>query len=299
METPYSAALLQRPAKSPYAAEHDVTFSAHTFCKLILLPWFIFMLGFSLMCFRMHVNHEGLTWFLVLAIFFIVVILAIKAIQTCAVEATLSSAAVKLHPLMFVTGLGMWIAGLVGGQMVFRDFELYYDMIDLASYDSIDPAHTMGETLMDAGRVFFTRNSTVDVSKIGVFQHGDAHCVAPIISSKATYANYDFWAVGTNCCSIHHKTSHCQDWRNVEVHGGVRVMKENMQEYYRMAVQQAESEYNIQAIHPIFFQWVADPIVEVNDHRERGIKEYLMGSLLALGVLCAIPVIAVICSTMK
>jgi len=47
--------------------------------------------------------------------------------------------------------------------------------------------------------------------------------------------------------------------------------------FFRLAVQQAQSAYQIKAIHPLFFHWVADPVAETFSLQQEAFKVYMLG----------------------
>lgn len=131
---------------------------------------------------------------------------------------------------------------------------------------------------MDAGEIQFIPGSHLDLAKSFGFKNGDTYCVAPVVGPKkgnATQQTYDFWAVGTNCCSGHTADFHCGEYSNRNAHKGLRFMRDDIRGYLRLAVQEAEASYNIKATHPIFMYWMEHPSDEVNAFREDGYKNLL------------------------
>merc|ERR1719330_1963507 len=100
------------------------------------------------------------------------------------------------------------------------------------------------------------------------------YCVAPI--ARGTAPTYDFWAVGTNCCSKQ-GSFRCGSYRNHMARGGLRWLRSADRPYFRLAVQQAEATYNISAVHPLFFDWVEDPQETVQTWRAAAMHSFLSG----------------------
>jgi len=186
------------------------------------------------------------------------------------------------------------VLAVVFGDMNFwYNMQPFYDIENLNTYPSVDPSKDKGQQLMDAGRVYFTDGSKLDFSKAMAFKNLDLYCVAPIVLGKALLTSYDFWAVGVNCCSGAQSDFRCGEYNNPHARSGLRLMKDSQRPFYRLAVQQAESAYQIKAEHPLFFVWMQDPIAEVNSYRDDGFKYYLLGIFTHLAfsifvVVCAV-----------
>jgi len=114
------------------------------------------------------------------------------------------------------------------------------------------------------------------------FKNIDTYCVAPITSTpfankSAKLDTYDFWAVGVNCCSGVASDFRCGEFNNPAAHSGLRLMDEKDRSYFRVAVQQAEAAYNLQATHPLFFYWAEDTHLEWQGYWDYGNKYYNVG----------------------
>merc|ERR550537_1829450 len=71
----------------------------------------------------------------------------------------------------------------------------FYDIENLNTYPSVNPARERGQQLMDAGRVYFADGTGLDMKKAMGFKNLDLYCVCPIVNGNAQLASYDFWAV--------------------------------------------------------------------------------------------------------
>jgi len=56
-------------------------------------------------------------------------------------------------------------------------------------------------------------------------------------------------------------------------------MREDQRSFYRLAVQQAEANYNIQARHPLFFYYVEDAASELSAYLQESYQYFLLGLL--------------------
>jgi uncharacterized protein with PQ loop repeat len=154
------------------------------------------------------------------------------------------------------------IGGFILGMLNYTtNMEKYYSLNSLGTYTNINPAHVVGEQLVDAGRITFEKDVHLDLSHSMGFKDADMYCVAPIVSpntSKSTY--WDFWAVGKNCCSGTAADYHCKGFQDALNMGGIRLLNDADRPFYRLAVQQAEATYKITTHKPLFFLWEWEPI---------------------------------------
>jgi len=161
----------------------------------------------------------------------------------------------------------MFVAGtFVGSRNYDRLFKKYYMITDLKIAKGIDASITPGQNVMDAGIIEFKPGNVFDARMSWHFKHRDLYCVAPILthSTPPLQQTYDFWAVGKDCCAVGASDFRCGSWGHSQAKSGVRLMDDDAADYYRLAVQQAESLYGISAPRPIFLEWATDPIAEVN-----------------------------------
>eukprot|EP00405_Crypthecodinium_cohnii_P013348 CAMPEP_0206429512 /NCGR_PEP_ID=MMETSP0324_2-20121206/6283_1 /ASSEMBLY_ACC=CAM_ASM_000836 /TAXON_ID=2866 /ORGANISM="Crypthecodinium cohnii, Strain Seligo" /LENGTH=243 /DNA_ID=CAMNT_0053895203 /DNA_START=438 /DNA_END=1169 /DNA_ORIENTATION=+ len=173
------------------------------------------------------------------------------------------------------------LSGLVVGNYNFlQHSEIFYDVMALNSYDAIDPSKVQGQEFMDAGRMNFVNGTRVDLARAMSFRNMETYCVAPISNaaadSNATLSNYDFWAVGKDCCSLTlgDVAFQCGPVNNQKARGGIRLMRNEERAFYRLAVQQAESSYQIKATHPLFFHWVEDPVDQTYQYQREAFQNY-------------------------
>lgn len=204
--------------------------------------------------------------------------------------------------------LGVLMATLIGftwGDHIHTRFIMpHEDLVNLNNYPSVDPGKYTGQQLMDAGQIEFVAGSRLDLSKSIGFKNEDIYCVAPIVGpdqsggNASKLATYDFWAVGTNCCSGHAPDYHCGEFNNPSAHKGLRLMRDDTRNFFRLAVQEASAAYNIEANHPVFMYWMTNPASEVNAYKEDGYNAFYIGvGFFGLGMLALIitPALLQIC----
>lgn len=204
--------------------------------------------------------------------------------------------------LLLVTVIA-WIAGFAYGDSIYAaNFKPYNDLSNLNIYPSVDPGLYKAQQLMDAGQIEFLPGSHLDLTRSYGFKNEDIYCVAPIVGPKQnktnnkTLAQYDYWAIGTNCCSAHITDYHCGEYSNVNAHKGLRLMNDGMRGYFRLAVEEATAAYGIKAPQPIFVYWMESPADELHAYNEDGFKSMETGIIVSLLVLVGIVAFTVICA---
>lgn len=148
---------------------------------------------------------------------------------------------------------------------------------------------------MDAGSVHFTNSSFVLMQRSVAFQDLHTYCVAPITSTKAPLASYDFWAVGVDCCSETAADFRCGEYNNPNAHVGLRVLNDEQRSFFRLAVQQAEARYAIKATHPLFFYWGENAAADTQALHDDAIKYMLIAMMAYFAFQLVCVLLAVLC----
>lgn len=253
--------------------------------QCFLIPWSLFCLMHAVMSFQVHYARPYLCYTLCGC-----GLLAVIVSGGFAIASTVSKLRAEQfrHPnwhwFLFLTMVVAWVLGIIlGGLNFWTNMQPYYNYRNLNHYHLVNPATTRGQQLMDAGRVYFTNMTRLDLRRAMGFRNLDTYCVAPITIQGANtllpLASYDFWAVGLGCCSGNAADFHCGDYKNPKAHHGLRLLRDDQRSFFRLAVQQAESAYGIKATHPLFFYWNEDNDAEMNTFRDEGYKYFLIGML--------------------
>lgn len=241
----------------------------------ILAPWLLFVGTFWVLSFTFNYRYPFTAHVLALggfALAGIMFFLGFRARQKAA-----EGMWYKFTAIAFFAAA---LFGCLSGDMNFRyNMEIYYDLTNLNSYTSVDTNHDKGQEIMDAGSAYFVDGTGLDLRKAMSFKNVDQYCVAPIATGLMQPPSYDFWAVGVNCCNGPTSAFQCGEYNNPYARSGLRLVHDYERQFFRLAVQQAEAQYNIKATHPIFFHWMQDPVREINRYRDAGYKYCFLGVL--------------------
>jgi len=239
----------------------------------LVLPWIAFCVMFAGMSFSLHYRTPSYAIGLVLLGFPAAAIAAAFAFR-----ARQRGRDGMWYTFLAAALLVATLAAFFFGQMNFTFYmQVFYDMENLNTYPSVNPARERGQELMDAGRVHFSDGTGLDMRKAMSFKSSDVYCVVPIVHGEEELTSYDFWAVGVNCCSGLSSDFRCGEFNNPHARSGLRLMADDQRPFFRLAVQQAESAYSIRATHPLFFTWLQDPAAEMHAYRDSGFRCYLLG----------------------
>lgn len=248
----------------------------------IFAPSLLFTALFALMSFSFHFKHPTLAWTIVL--FALAAVLAMAA--DARYERLRAQGGLK-EPMWFnftvASLLFAWTVGTVSGNAnYYYNMEPFYGTLNMNNYPSIDPSRDSGSQLSDAGIGFFADGVGLDRSRAMSFKADDLYCVTPIVNGDQPPRgeSYDFWAVGLNCCGELTSDFRCGEFQNPHARSGLRLVSAYQRRYYRLAVQQAEAAFGIQAKHPIFFYWLQDPVAEMNRWEDDGIRYFVLGSFV-------------------
>jgi hypothetical protein len=246
----------------------------------VVLPWMVFVGVFALVSLPTHYNSPNTTFIGCGIILAVVLVLGTKALS--AWRSNSGGVEVKWNTLLFLSSLLAWVVAGACGQMNFLiNIKPFMDIENLNEYTSVDPSTAHGQLMMDGGRIHFVGGAQLDLNKSASFRNDDYFCVAPITKAGAgALEAYDFWAVGFNCCTGRNDFKCGDNATSTVAMSGLRLMRPEHQGFYRLAVQQAEAAYNIQARHPIFLHWLQDPTAAIEEYANRGYGYLLLAFLV-------------------
>lgn len=183
--------------------------------------------------------------------------------------------------------LAACLGGIIGS-LIWRNMLLpYHQMSRLQAYSSVSPRIVSGERIQDAGIVVFNESAGVDRTKTGCLQGKTVYCVAPVVTggqviygTPAT-ASHDMFVAGTNCCQCPGEFR-CGDWNKPSgAVGAVRILDSSKIEAYRLAAERWGAMYGKAVVHPLFFEWVADPVERWAELRRRALRLGLLAVIAA------------------
>lgn len=239
----------------------------------VFFPFFMFASLYCTMSFKYHYKHPGHCW--LLAAFYLCIAGIIGYLAKRA-----RSKDREPRWLMFTAGSVLFaiVTAVVFGNMNYRlNLMPYYEIDALNTYPSVNPANDYGQELMDAGRVYFADGAGLDMKMATSFKDTDLYCVTPIVTGDEKLSHYDFWAVGINCCSGVSPDFRCGQFNNPKARSGLRLVWDGERPFFRLAVQMAAAQFNLNAPHPLFFHWIQDPVAELDDYLQAGWRYYLLG----------------------
>lgn len=160
----------------------------------------------------------------------------------------------------------------ISGVVAYRSFySMYWLSHNSHSYVNVLPSEAAA-AYGDAGKLIFSEDARLVVSKALGYKDGLVYCIAPIQDDAD--GKIQFWAAGQDCCGARGSFS-CDDAWDSKAHAGVVLPPEAG---YLEAVHQAEAAFGLEAAkEPVFVRWVVDP--------ERvELKNFLFGNGILVGV---------------
>lgn len=263
--------------------------------QCLMMPWLLFCLIFAVMSF-LRGKKPSICWATVGVCSALVLIFAGTAASVLYNKITYLHVREPTWVVFLAISLiaAVCMAVLLGCINFPVYLKPYLDLDGLAHYYAVDPSISTSVELADAGRVEFNESAVLDLRRSMGFKNLDTYCVAPISIRRTdgtlpSLSEYDFWAVGLDCCSGNTADYHCGEYANPSAHGGLRLIDEDQQAFFELAVDQAAATYQLKASSkPLFFYWVEDATAEMNSFRDHGIKYYLIGVMahFAWQMLC-------------
>eukprot|EP00929_Paragymnodinium_shiwhaense_P008116 TRINITY_DN112051_c0_g1_i1.p1 TRINITY_DN112051_c0_g1~~TRINITY_DN112051_c0_g1_i1.p1 ORF type:complete len:326 (+),score=69.97 TRINITY_DN112051_c0_g1_i1:92-1069(+) len=249
----------------------------------LLVPWLLYLVVSALVGFSMPVNQPVL---------FHALLLACSVFVVCTGYFCYHSWRLKAHggggggpptwaAFLFLSSvMAFWLAYGVGSWSFSSNMAPYLEIMNLNAYPSVDPKNYTGQQMMDMGQVTFSQGSHIDVSKAMGFRSFDTYCVAPVVTGSGEMSVYDFWAVGINCCESRGDGYNCGEFSNAKARSGLRLMRDDLRSFFRLAVKQAEAEHKIQTQQPVFLYWMEDTAAELQAYTQAALSSWIAGAII-------------------
>lgn len=177
------------------------------------------------------------------------------------------------------------VAGVLCGNSIYTKFiKSFYEVQDLNVATGVNPMRDRGSDNLDSGVFNFVPGTIYDDTRSWHFKKATVYCVAPIITNVSSFpgsGQYDYWAAGTDCCSLAASDFRCGAWASQTATSGIRLTDSKELGFYQLAVQQAASLYDITAPNPIFVRWSQDPLLEVGGWMQQAFKLFVLMCLFA------------------
>jgi len=249
----------------------------------VFIPWGVFVFTSGVCGFSLQYTHPNIAKALIgLMIMFwlVTVVVAIRA-RRGNPDPTWYTYLAIMTTIMLLSGIGC------GLDMYYTHVEPYLELSDLKVTKNVDAIRAHGEHYMDTGIIYFNQGNDIDSQKTSHFKLGTMYCVAPIVTNGLApeTQSYDFWVVGKDCCAVGASDFRCGAWSLGGAHAGIRVMNDEDTAYYRLAVDQGLTTYNIMSKHPLFFELAVDPLTDIAIWNRRCYRNYLFSNGVSF-VLC-------------
>jgi len=270
---------------------------------VIVVPYLVFLYLLTSFGFGLHDYSARITWGIggfTILLCFMAIWTANRKYSSRPHRATWTI--IQAILLSFATGTGI----ILGDYLYWTYMHDTYQFHKLNPYVNIDPSRVKGTSIMDAGQVYFKEGTFVATEEALAFEMKDIYCVAPIVRkpvvdhfveegedaiANSHSGSVDFWAVGVNCCMPSGERFRCYDTKNASARSGLRLIRDDLRPFFKLAVDGWSAQYKTAVNHPLFFYWVNDPLAEVGAPVVHANMEYMYfcwGYFLLNIVLCYI-----------
>lgn len=286
-------------AKKAYKSQSKLRSNLVPVCLSFLAPWLIFIVASAVMSFARY-SCPSISW-IILGICVILTLVSGAMALVMVVRRDIMAAPTATHPawycvLFVLLVVAVVLGAVLGDQNYHKNLQPYYDTQSLNTYEKVDPSIMQSHQMMDVGQISFVSGVRPNQRFVMSFRNHDTYCVTPITGpgGLSPTGTYDFWAVGTNCCSDTGRNSfHCGDYDQSSARAGLRVLDQEKEPFYRLAIQQAEAAYGIKSPHPVILSWRSNPAEELDAFHSRGVQYFVTGLYSHLIFQIAVVIIAI------
>lgn len=222
---------------------------------LIVWPSLIFFLTSSAFVFFMHSSQ-----FLVFTVVGICVV--VSALLMLVPQKRPNAPAYWFNAGIFC--LAATILGSASGMWNYnRNIGLFWAYDGQREYTNVRPDEP-ALTHLDAGKIQFSSDARVDLSKAAAYSGHRVYCAAPVVGSSSPNP-IEYWAAGVGCCESSGSDFTCGKVDNSDAHAGlvyldVGALDSPSLENLRKAAKAVEDKYGITGSQDaLFVHWVVDP----------------------------------------
>jgi len=263
------------------------------------LPLGLFITIFWALSFQVHYYHPEVCYVFIAVGFIIPTAILLRAfvIHRRRALGLTDHDPIWLYKAAGTTFVATCLAVILGFANYRANTVKYYDIQNLsvvngvnrlgtaATDEGMDVMAASGQQYMDAMLINFQKGTSVNEKMSIGFKDGTLYCVAPITRGTEPAAFYDFWAVGVDCCDPFGGDFWCGgDIRDDEARTAVRWMGDSERTYFRLAVNQAEEQYNIHARFPMFFTWSRDGASTISAYWDNGRRFFVIFTVVFIFV---------------
>jgi len=275
--------LMEKPVMSVFTPGVRRRMNVIPMVVLAFVPWFVF--NFLSFLFAFEAFHYHSQYVIIVFCLATLVWIGLLGFAYLSAKHDLDPMWLKTAVIMF--GMAIFGGAFLGYYTYTNYSKIFFSNQDLLSYPNVNPFLQRGADLIDAGRVNFAEGTHLDFDRSWHFKDRSLWCVIPIVSNdpkQPDTGSYDFWAVGKECCSISSSDFRCGDFQDPNARSGMRALDDVDQQMYLLAVQQAETLYDVVASNPVFFYWTKDPLNEVKTYLTTGKEVFTLGLVASLFV---------------
>jgi len=144
---------------------------------------------------------------------------------------------------------------------------------------------------LDAGKIFFSPDSKLNLNLAVGYKDGSMYCVAPIMDSTGlSQTKGEYFAAGKDCCEVRAGYT-CDDYSDPQARSGLVYLKFDESaslEKFRLAAHEIAATHGITVSEDaLFVKWVRDPDAAADVYQDAGVS-FFVGTSLVYGVLCVI-----------
>lgn len=262
--------LFREPSREPARKARPVPnvpqrFGFLELSSIIIVPWLV-CVGICFMFAQVYHSAPGAVWLVILVGWVVCMYMLTNDIQKDYREHGVVDS--SLAHLCLAAILLATISGVVAYRSYYSKYWLSHNS---HSYVNVMPSEA-ATAYADAGKIIFSEDARVVVSKALGYKDGSVYCVAPIQDDADS--KVQFFAAGLDCCGARGSFS-CDDAWDSKARAGVVLQPEPG---YLNAAHQAQAAFGLYAAQePVFVRWVVDP--------ERvELKNFLFGNGILVGV---------------